>query len=587
VKSAHLRKRPVLIAAGVSLVVTLLLVVPAYALEPPGWDLTPIAEPAEYPELTLDAGRAVFGPQERLAEGTISLYDLATSRLRTLTEGALGYGEGAQLDGDHLVFVRGTEQESDIYLLTISTGETLRLTDNEIGDNNPRIADDLVVWGADPPQNFRTPLWLYRISSGERLLLESDEGFVYPSDLFLSEEWVVWRRFERPDSTTWVYSGATGETRELAQLRADRSQVGLEALEDGVLYYVSRTPSGGYALHALDLGSGQDRAVWSSLQPFQSVRASEGRLAWASYDAGGSYVAILERGSGAPETRIYSPAYTVGGLVFSGDLLIWRGDARTTNYRVPTSYLFAYEISTGRLTRLTSPQLYTSRWETDGEHLLFSVNRWGAGRYPVFTAEPGELTAGGFSDVVGTDPYRTSVLGLQEAGVVGGYERPGGGAEYRPDARLNRAQFVKMLTEGFDFPVNEALVAPFTDLGPDKPDDLYPHEYVAAMVSMGIVKGTSPTRFSPWAPVTRAQLVTLAVRAVQELRQPSLLSPGEGWMTYTLGDFDPTHAPSMSLAERNGLLDGVVGFGKSWNPWAPATRGEAAQVLWNAMTLRE
>lgn len=366
-KSAHLKKRPVLIAAGVSLVVTLLLAGPAYALEPPGWDLTPIAVPAAYPELTLDAGRAVFGPQERSAEGTISLYDLATEQLRTLTEGALGYGEGGQLDGDHLVFVRGAEQESDIYLLTISTGETIRLTDNQTGDNNPRIAGDLVVWGEDPPEDFRTPLWLYRISSGEKLLLESDEGFVYPSDLFLSEEWVVWRRFERLDSTTWVYSGSTGETREPAQLRADR-QVGLEALEDGVLYYVSRTPSGGYALHALDLGSGRDRAVWSSLQPFQSVRAFEGRLAWASYDAGGSYIAILERGSGAPETRIYSPAYTVGGLVFSGDLLIWRGDARTTNYRVPTSYLFAYEISTERLTRLTSPQLYTSRW---GE-------RWGA-----------------------------------------------------------------------------------------------------------------------------------------------------------------------------------------------------------------
>src|SRR5665811_129309 len=103
VKSAYLGKRPVFVAAGASLLLALLLAVPAYALEPPGWDLTPIAEPAAYPELTLDAGRAVFGPQERSAEGTISLYDLATEQLRTLTEGALGYGEGTQLDGDHLV----------------------------------------------------------------------------------------------------------------------------------------------------------------------------------------------------------------------------------------------------------------------------------------------------------------------------------------------------------------------------------------------------------------------------------------------------------------------------------------------------
>jgi hypothetical protein len=587
VKSRYLRRYPVLVAMTASMLLALLLAVPAYAVEPPGWDLSSIAEPSEYPELALDGGRAVFGPQERSAEGAISLYDLATSQLRTLTEGALGYGGGKQLDGDHLVFVRGAEQESEVYLLTISTGETVRLTQNQGGDTSPRIAGDLVVWGENPPQGFQTPLWLYRISSGERLLLEAEEGFVYPSDLFLSEGWVVWRRFERPDATTWVYSAATGEKRELAQLRADRSQVSLEALEDDVLYYVQRTPSGGHALHALDLASGQDRALRSDSRPFQSVRASDGRLAWASYDDSGSYVALLDRASGAPETRIYSPAYTVGGLVFSGDLLIWRGDARTTMYRVPTSYLFAYEISTGRLTRLTSPQLYTSRWENDGEHVFFSVSPWGGGGYPVVAAEPAGLRAGGFSDVAGTEPYRTAILGLQEAGVVAGYERPDGAADYRPDALLNRAQFVKMLTEGFDFPVNEALVAPFADLGPDDPGNLYPHEYVAAMVSMGIVKGTSPTTFSPWAPVTRAQLVTLAVRAVEKLRQPGLLVPGEWWMTYTLGNFDPTHAPSMSLAERNGLLDGVVGFGKGWNPWTPATRAEAAQVLWNAMTLRD
>jgi hypothetical protein len=314
------------------------------------------------------------------------------------------------------------------------------------------------------------------------------------------------------------------------------------------------------------------------------VRASEGRLAWASYDAGGSYVAIFDVATGQ-ETRVYTPAYTVGGLVFADDLIVWRGDGRTTTYRVPTSYLFAYEGSSRQLTRLTSSQLYASRWETDGESILFSSTPWATGRYPVVVAQAAPL-AGGFMDIFGTYPYRTAVLGLQEEGVVGGYPRAGGESEFRPNAPLYRAQFAKMLAEGFDVPVSEELVAPFTDLGADR-SDLYPHEYVAALTSLGIVKGTSAQHFSPWASVSRAQLATFAVRTVQTLREPGLLVPGEPWMTSTLGNFDPTHGPAMTLAERNGLLDGLVGFGKNWDPWAPATRAEAAQVLWNAMTIRE
>ncbi|MHB0980661.1 MAG: S-layer homology domain-containing protein [Thermoleophilia bacterium] len=567
-----------------SLLLTLLVAGPAVA-EPPGWDLIKIAEPQDFPELALDAGRAVFGPQEGSSEGDISLYGLATDQLTTLVEGALGYGEGRQLDGDHLVYVRGAEAASEVYLSTVSTGESLRLTNNQVGDTSPRIVGDLVVWGEDTPQDFTTPLWLYRIGSGEKMLLESDKDFVYPLDLLLSGEWVVWRRFDRPDATTWAYSAATGEKRELPQLSGDPTQSRLEDLVVDVLYYVKRTASG-YALHSLDLASGQDRVVWSGRDEFQSVRASDGRLAWASYDAGGSYVSLFDpQGDGPLETRIYSPAYTVGGLVFAGDLLIWRGDPRTTWLRVPTSYLFAYEIFAGRLTRLTSPQLYAGRWETDGEHVLYSMSPFAALRYPIVLALAVPV-GGGFADISGTHPYRTAALGLQEAGVVGGYGRADGGVDFRPDALLNRAQFAKILAEGLDVPVSEDLVAPFSDLGPDRPD-LYPHEYVAALASLGIVKGTSPQGFSPWAPVTRAQLVTLAVRAAHQLRESGLLVPGEWWMTYTLGNFDPTHAPAMSLAERNGLLDGLVGFRKSWDPWGAATRGEAAQVLWNLMTLRD
>lgn len=45
--------------------------------------------------------------------------------------------------------------------------------------------------------------------------------------------------------------------------------------------------------------------------------------------------------------------------------------------------------------------------------------------------------------------------------------------------------------------------APFTDLDPDDPTNLYPHEYVAAAPAAGITNGTRATTFSPWADISR------------------------------------------------------------------------------------
>jgi hypothetical protein len=50
-----------------------------------------------------------------------------------------------------------------------------------------------------------------------------------------------------------------------------------------------------------------------------------------------------------------------------------------------------------------------------------------------------------------------------------------------------------------------------------------------------------------------------------------------------MGDFDADHGPTLRIAEYNGLLDGLQGYGPDWDPWAGATRGEAAQILANFM----
>jgi uncharacterized protein (DUF2384 family) len=187
-----------------------------------------------------------------------------------------------------------------------------------------------------------------------------------------------------------------------------------------------------------------------------------------------------------------------------------------------------------------------------------------------------------FSDVGKDHEYYRAIMGLREARAVDGYPDN----TFRPDQNVWRAQFAKMLvtavgmTDNRGNEANESMVTPFNDLGPDDPDSLYPHEYVSVVADQGVALGVAPSKFSPFTGITRAQMVTMAVRAAYVCFPDSMKDPPDNFYS-PLGVFSDTHAENMRVAEWNGLLDGLVGFGASWDPWAPATRGEVAQILWN------
>lgn len=189
-----------------------------------------------------------------------------------------------------------------------------------------------------------------------------------------------------------------------------------------------------------------------------------------------------------------------------------------------------------------------------------------------------------FLDVKLGHYYYEPIQGLGEAGVIDGYPAEGG-KEYRPDNRLWRAQFAKMILGVLQVPVNEDdwqdSAPPFTDLGPDLPDVLYPHEYVAKAAALGITNGVTATNFAPYNDITRAQLVTMVVRAAYALKPGAMVDLPVGYTGTLTGFASPDHTLNMRAAEHNGLLTHLQGFGPSWNPWAPATRAEAAQIMWN------
>jgi hypothetical protein len=187
-----------------------------------------------------------------------------------------------------------------------------------------------------------------------------------------------------------------------------------------------------------------------------------------------------------------------------------------------------------------------------------------------------------FVDVQPSHPYYRAIEGMAGQDIISGYDRPAGGREFRPGALVWRAQFAKMIVGALAIPATEGMPSPFTDMGPNAPDNLYPHDYVAAAHAAGIIRGFTATNFGPYRDITRAQVLTMVVRALENLNPGSLSVPPASFES-SLGNFSPDHARNARVAEFNGLLGGVVGFAATWDPWQPMTRGEVAQVLWNAM----
>ena len=131
-----------------------------------------------------------------------------------------------------------------------------------------------------------------------------------------------------------------------------------------------------------------------------------------------------------------------------------------------------------------------------------------------------------------------------------------------------------VLTMGY--PVSAADTSPFVDVA-DVSGSLYPYDYVAAAWKNGITQGTTATHYSPYANISRAQVITMVVRGAQLAEPPASYVP-------PFSDFSLVHYPSARTAAYAGLLDGLSGVGTSgYDFWIPATRGEACVLLYNLL----
>lgn len=174
-----------------------------------------------------------------------------------------------------------------------------------------------------------------------------------------------------------------------------------------------------------------------------------------------------------------------------------------------------------------------------------------------------------FTDVTGAGtPYWDEIEYVASQGIVTGYDE----GLFYPYDPLKRQQFAKMIVLALNRPVSGKETCPFTDVL-RIPGELYPYHYIAAAYQAGIVKGTTSKHFSPYRPVTRAELITMVVRALGLPDPPANYTP-------SFGNFSATHYPNARKAAYAGLLDGLVGMGPSYDFLDRATRGEVCALLY-------
>ena len=189
-----------------------------------------------------------------------------------------------------------------------------------------------------------------------------------------------------------------------------------------------------------------------------------------------------------------------------------------------------------------------------------------------------------FTDVSPGDPYYEAIQGMAAASIIQGYAQPGGTYKFLPLNPVYRWQFAKMVVGAFALPIDESMTSPFLDLDPDTPA-IDMTEYVAVAYAQGITTGISATEFGPYQDISRAQVVTMVVRALQSLHPGVLQTPPAAYANTWGTSFSSIHGPLARIAEYNGLLEGLPLSGAANDPWGKMPRGEVAQVLWNAMGL--
>lgn len=529
--------------------------------------------PSFFPTWAVDGGRVIYSafygetPQ-------VHLYDILSGQVTQLTNDGAGAETidleqvQVRISGDWAAWIRGYGYgQGDINLRNLASGETRQFIPRAPVVAWRLIGDRLVwqEWQEEVAESGASNLYLYDPVVGSAREVVAAYGLI----CFATDgERIAWAG-GRDGTEIYVSDLAGGEVRKIADVS---SKVGTIAVKDDVLAWSEQADD--YTT----------RVVWRSSTGGQTVVDASGAF-YLSLDlqTDGHYVTWNHK-EGLADNAVWlydtesGEKIELAGSAASLDSgrLVW------TQAGTGRDMVMVRDLATGLTTQLTNDPWDQRYPVVSGEHVVWY--RYGAfspspdGRGVFVATAPDAPTAPVFTDLGPDQPYRTAIQWLGGQGYSLGYPATGGPL-FRTDAPLLRQHFCVFLVRALGIEVGDVPVR-FADLDTTTSGNPYEAQVLATLAQAGILKGNKHGLLNPMSPISRGQAVTLLVRAI-DTAHPGLLST----VARKLHP-DPVHGANVSRAGFSGLLDGLDGYSYGqlggWDTWAPASRGEAAQMLWNA-----
>ncbi len=180
-----------------------------------------------------------------------------------------------------------------------------------------------------------------------------------------------------------------------------------------------------------------------------------------------------------------------------------------------------------------------------------------------------EVKASTFSDVPYTHPNSDSISYLQSNNIVEGY----GDNTFRPDNLINRVEFLKIVLEGTDVPLDTEKPTGFTDVDENR----WYIPYLRKAKEEGWVKGYPDNTFRPLNPINKVE----AIKILGEVQKWDMLAlaevPEAAYKdTYRFS----WYSPYVHFAKENGLLIEEKDYLK---PGKEITRAYMAEIVYQSI----
>jgi len=167
---------------------------------------------------------------------------------------------------------------------------------------------------------------------------------------------------------------------------------------------------------------------------------------------------------------------------------------------------------------------------------------------------------------------KDDIYSLVDKGIIGGMTA----TEFKPEVKITRAQFAKLLIGALNIEVKKDAVLSFSDV----PAGAWYHDCAAAAVSAGLITGYSDSIFAPDNNITREQMAVILSRALK-MKSPAMEAGASTWQAIDKfadkEDISPWAREGIAAAISGGIVSGVSA--DTFAPKAFVTRAQAAVMV--------